>query len=133
MAAYEHNESDGFGLPNLTQMIEVLLVVIFTLLVSLGDDVGVDLPNIGYGEPDENYKPVPTIIVAARADGTLQLDGAAMSLDQVIARIRDLGKTQGATMQLDADESVVYKLFGPLIFEATRAKVQIALSREKGN
>jgi biopolymer transport protein ExbD len=121
------DESSGFGLPNLTQMIEVLLVVIFTLLVSLGDDTRVIRPQLGNQEASAPERPTPTLSLKLIANGSIEAEGKTVSLQEVIKRIHGMANLPGAVLEIDMDHSVKWESQAPLFYEAMKAKMALVM------
>ncbi|MEX0451664.1 biopolymer transporter ExbD [Spiribacter sp. 218] len=111
---------------NVTPMIDVMFVLLVLFLVSIPlmvpQTMGVDLPdtkqhNAAAPEDDPPYR------LALLGDGSLQLDGEAISASALAARFDEIAAEEDARLLLEADKSVTYERIATLMVDAQVAGI----------
>jgi biopolymer transport protein ExbD len=110
---------------NVTPMIDVMFVLLVLFLVSipltLPQTLGVDLPKTARHTPlthDED-----THRLALRADGTVLLNGEALTGGRLSARLSEIASSQDARVLLEADGSITYDQIARLMVDVQKAGV----------
>lgn len=93
---------------NVTPFIDVMLVLLIIFMVTapmLAQGMKVELPTARSAAQLENVKPV-SITVAG--DGTLQVQDANVSIEQLVPAVRAAMATPGSVIQVRADKAANY-------------------------
>ena len=106
---------------NITPLIDVMLVLLVMMILTLPTvlhKVPIDLPQ-GYAPPSET---VTHPLVLAR-DGTVTLDGAALSDAAMPARFKALDADRAALLVMRTDPDARYDRFDRVLAEVKRAGI----------
>ena len=106
---------------NITPLIDVMLVLLVMMILTLPTvlhKVPIDLPQ-GYAPPSET---VTHPLVLAR-DGTVTLDGAALSDAAMPARFKALDADRSALLVMRTDPDARYDRFDQVLAEVKRAGI----------
>jgi biopolymer transport protein TolR len=93
---------------NVTPFIDVMLVLLIIFMVTapmLSQGMKVELPTARSAASLENVKPVSITIAG---DGTLQVQDAVVSIEQLVPAVQAAMVTPGSAIQVRADKAVNY-------------------------
>lgn len=110
---------------NITPLVDVALVLLIIFMITapmMMQGADVRLPRT---EPMDRLPP-QSVVLTATADESLQVNGAAVPMDQLTQRLQRLGQA-GDTVYLRADERLTYGFFMQLLDRVKRAEMNIAV------
>lgn len=105
----QHDETPTL---NLTSMIDVLFLLIIFFMVSTKFDemernIDVAIPEVG--QAGETTPPAKPIVVTVFADGHLELDGQAVTAEELVTRLSSLGGLGAPSVVIRGDATCQYQ------------------------